>query len=119
MSAIVVALDAVLELSKLLDQERKAVAALDAAQLVELAEAKAALTVRLSELPLPDPADPMYPGFRKACRMMIAHAEANQALLDDAASAMTEALGLAPEAGTYDARAKKHERSRAHSARDV
>ena len=95
------------------------VAALDAAQLVELAEAKAALADRLSKLPLPDPADPMYPMFQTACQCMIAHAKANQALLDDAATTMTEALGLAPEAGTYDARAKKHERSRAHSARDV
>lgn len=119
MSDLVNAFDAVVELSKLLADERKAVAALDAPRLMELAEAKAALAERLSALPIPDPEHMMYPAFQSACQAMIAQAAANQVLLDDASAAMTEALGLAPEAGTYDARAKKHERARAHSARDV
>lgn len=103
------ALEAIVALSDVLVRERAAVAKLDAEALDELAVDKERLVARLRpiELLASSIADPrLRAQVREAARKLRAQAEANAALLGDAITAISEALGLRQSTGTYDAHAR-------------
>ena len=120
-------LDGIALLAEILERERTAVAALDPVRLAELAERKGPLVDllrRLAETRSPSRPAPMAERslrehVRAASVRLLAQAEANAALLNDAIHALSEALGIEQEAGTYDAHARLGRRVRAFAGRRV
>lgn len=118
--ALGAALDDISSLTELLERERAAVAALDPAKLTELAELKHPLMERLQQLAQTPPRRGSGPrasrelrqNVRTAVEGLMAQAEANAALLNDAIHALSAALGIEQEAGTYDAHARMRRRVR-------
>jgi len=112
-------------LSALLEKERRAVAVLDPRELREIGEQKAPLVERLQALTRAaaqpdlrvaaagDVRSPLRAQVRDAAGRLLAQAEANAALLNDAIHALSAALGIEQEMGTYDARARVQRRVRA------
>lgn len=114
------ALDDISSLTEILERERVAVAALDPSRLSELAEQKQELMARLRRLAETPPVRGAGPratrelrqNVRTAVEGLMAQAEANAALLNDAIHALSAALGIEQEAGTYDAHARMRRRVR-------
>lgn len=91
------------DLIELLRDERRAIASVDFVRLNEIAEKKQSLLETLRDGPMP-------PSKSELSRVM-AEAEANRALLNDAVSTLKEYLGIGDAPGTYDARAKMRARA--------
>ena len=119
------ALEGIDALAAILEQERAAVATLDATRLAAIADEKAPLIERLRRLAkAPPAARPSSPDgrrikeqVREAAVQLLAQAEANAALLNDAIHALSAALGVEQEAGTYDAHARMRRRVQAFAGR--
>jgi hypothetical protein len=99
-------------LAAALDEERAAVARLDGQALERLREHKERLAAELRALrpgeQLRGRGDPLA----VLAARVLAQARANELLLADAVQAIGERLGLRPQPGTYDARARMKQQLR-------
>jgi hypothetical protein len=105
-------------LEGLLEQERAAVGALDRAALCRVSEQKLLVLQQVRE-GLAALGSPPGAALSAACARLLAHAEANAALLEDAWATVAQALGLRELAGTYDARARQRDHVRAAQVKDA
>jgi hypothetical protein len=104
------------DLEEVLRAERQAVAHLDTDSLAALAPVKDALLGRLRAIPM---RPVLQVELRVAVERLRATARAHAILLREAAQMVTEALGLAPENETYDARARLRGRARSFAEKEA
>ncbi len=93
-----------------LSDERAAVQRLDHAALSAITERKRVLVESIQQLgPVPSGSapEPLRSRLQTTAASVRAHAEANAALLADAAASVNELLGLRSDSGMYDRRARR------------
>ena len=119
-------------LDDVLRRERAAIAKLDAPAVEAIAQEKQALAAELAALMTPPQGEPIVARFgsaagnaaqkelRRLAARLVASAEANRALLDDAIDSIATARGLkTPQTGAYDARARVTSRLRIGGGKQI